>query len=506
MINPQKIASNNQGDTPLTCDDILDIKYQETKVLRETRRVWLEGDDLNRANFPKGAFYTTVFDLEARTLKIKRLPDTEENRLKAKTRKGEVKVVSGRQMKGWVKPIIDVCNADVTDLFKDVLRFRAIIRDGEIQVSIHHEEINRLNREDSLRANVKDGFVTEGSSFSGIGVSTHAIAEGIEKSGLESRVEYLMDFEQKYLDVARVNNKAKFANAKFITGSIEEIEPSLLEPVNVYSFSMPCTNHSPQGKTKKKLDKAEDSSEATALFGTINMVKAFNPAVLVSENVPSAKGSASYLMLISELKRLGYNVFESILDKSHGKCLEARKRYWFIAVSKGIGEIDFNNFDVPEQVFATVGDAMENIPEDHERFRPLDKLRTREEKNKAEGRCFALNLVKPEDESVSTIVRLYHKHQVSNPHISLDDKNYRLFTKLEHARMKEIPEHFVTNISDTLAHEGCGQSIAYKHGLGCGKLVGELICEFANFVPKVGGFNNTPVGDNYDFFLTDNVA
>lgn len=490
----------------MNTDNILDIKYQETKILRETRRVWLEGDELNRANFAKGSFYTTVFDLDSRTLKIKRLPDTEENRLKAKSRKGEVKVVSGRQMKGWVKPIIDVCNTEVTDLFKDVLRFRAIIRKDEIEVTIHHEEINRLNREDSLKKNATDGFITEGSSFSGIGVSTHAIAEGIAKSGLESRVEYLMDLEQKYLDVARINNKEKFANAKFITGSIEEIEPSLLEPVNVYSFSMPCTNHSNHGKAKKGLDKAEDSSEATALFGTLNMIKAFNPAILVSENVPTAKGSASYMMLISELKRLGYNVFESILDKTHGKCLEARKRYWFIAVSKGIGEINFDDFEVPEQKFKTVGDAMEDIPESHERFRPLDKLLIREEKNKAAGRKFSLNLVKPEDDSVSTIVRLYHKHQVANPHISLDDKNYRLFTKVEHARMKEIPEHFVADISDTLAHEGCGQSIVYKHGLGCGKLVGDLVCKFASVSNEPLMLDSTMVGQNYSLFLTEDVA
>ena len=361
-------------------NEILDIKYQEVKVLRETRRVWLEGDELNRAEFAKGDLYTTIFDFDNRVLKIKRVENTDENRAKAKSRKGEIKVVSGRKMKGWIKPIIDVCNADVSELLQDVMKLRAIITKGEILVSIHHEEVSRLSREASLKANVQSGFVTEASSFSGIGVSTHGISEGVGITGVESRIEYLMDRESKYLDVARINNKEKFGKAKFITGSIEEIEPSLIEPVNIYSFSMPCTNHSNSGKTKKKLDTAEDSSEATALFGTMSMIKAFNPAVIVSENVPNAQGSASYKMLISELERLGYNVFESILDKSHGKCLEARKRYWFIAVSKGIGEIDFNDFDVPEQVYSTVADAMEAIPEDSERFKPLDKLLARDKK------------------------------------------------------------------------------------------------------------------------------
>lgn len=485
-------------------NEILDIKYQEVKVLRETRRVWLEGDELNRADFQKGDMYTTVFDFTNRILKIKRVDNTDENRAKAKSRTGEIKVVSGRQMKGWVKPIIDVCNADVTELLQDVLKLRAIIKKGEISVTIHHEEISRLNRETSLKDNVRSGFVTEASSFSGIGVSTHGISEGVGIAGVESRIEYLMDRESKYLDVARINNKEKFGNAKFITGSIEEIEPSLIEPVNLYSFSMPCTNHSNQGKTKEKLDSAEDSSEATALFGTINMIRAFNPAVIVSENVPNAKGSASYKMLISELERLGYNVFESILDKSHGQCLEARKRYWFIAVSKGVGEIDFNDFKVPEQMYSNVAEAMEDIPAGSERFRPLDKLEARDKKNKEAGRKFSLNLVSPEDVSVSTIVRLYHKHQVSNPHISLDGKNYRLFTKLEHARMKEIPEHFVDDISDTLAHEGLGQSVSYKHSLGCGILIGNAIIDFAKeskVIPL-----EVATGHNFAFNFIDKVA
>jgi len=199
-------------------------------------------------------------------------------------------------------------------------------------------------------------------------------------------------------------------------------------------------------------------------------------------------------------------VFESILDKEHGKCLEARKRYWFIAVSKGIGQIDFNEFNVPEQMYSTVGEAMEDIPEDNERFKPLDKLLVRDAKNKEAGRKFSLNLVKPEDTSVSTIVRLYHKHQVSNPHISLDDKNYRLFTKVEHARMKEIPEHFVDGISDTLAHEGCGQSISYKHGLGCGHLVGKAIVKFANIGRKLSLVDKPESGQNYSFSFIDDVA
>ena len=70
--------------------------------------------------------------------------------------------------------------------------------------------------------------------------------------------------------------------------------------------------------------------------------------------------------------------------------------------------------------------------------------------------------------------------------------------------MKEIPEHFVDDISDTLAHEGCGQSVSYKHALGCGVLIGNAIKAFAN------AGNLAPIslnkGQNFTFNFSGEVA
>jgi len=58
------------------------------------------------------------------------------------------------------------------------------------------------------------------------------------------------------------------------------------------------------------------------------------------------------------------------------------------------------------------------------------------------------------------------------PHLQGKGKTVRLFTPIEHARLKGIPEHLVKGISPTTAHEGLGQSILYNHAYTIAKSLG----------------------------------
>jgi DNA (cytosine-5)-methyltransferase 1 len=197
------------------------------------------------------------------------------------------------------------------------------------------------------------------------------------------------------------------------------------------------------------------------------MIQASNPAILFSENVPNAQGSISYNILLKELKRLGYDYKEMILDEKEGGCLEKRKRYWFVAYSKGL-DINPESIIPPQilKVHSSLGDVMQDDTETDLKWFPLDNLNKRHNKNIASGRGFKINLVDNLSESVTTIPRSYAKHQVSNPHITDGDKQYRLLTPVEHARVKRIPEHLVAHCHATTAHQGLGQSIAYHHAFG----------------------------------------
>lgn len=455
---------------------LISASYHELKEHKNNRRIWIEGETLNDVSFPVDTLFRVECDIDNMRVILRAVPSTPENI--ALHKKRQLNKVSGRKMTGWIKPIIDVCNANITEVFKDAYgeqgRFAAYAYDGVIVFTAHPDDAKRIEREVSLARNVANGTITEGSAFTGIGISTNSTHDGYQKAGLKPKLKWAVELEGRYLDAAKKNSPEVFSGARMFTGYVEEIEKDLIEPVNSFSFSMSCTDHSNVGKAKKGLSDAEDGETATQIFGVMGLIYAANPAILISENVPSAKNSFTYKVLRKELERIGYNVYDLILGQEHSGSLDRRERYWFIAVSKGLN-IDPQML-VPrtrDLVYKNVGEILDKNT-DAEWF-PLTKFETRQAKNLAEGRNFKMNLVDESTTVVGTIPRNYTKHQVSNPHLTDHNGNYRLFTKEEHAALKLVPPRLVGHMSATVAHEGLGQGIAYTHGVECAFNVGTAV-------------------------------
>jgi DNA (cytosine-5)-methyltransferase 1 len=435
--------------------------YHDLNKKGDNRRIWLEGEPLLRAGFKPGDFFRVKLNMDTLAVTLEHIPDSSEAR-KAHARK-EVRKVSRRNMGSWVKPIVDICNAEITQLFGDFSRFRAQAFAGEIVFSVHPEDLAQARREQRFKRNLEKGQITKGDAFLGFGISSHACKTGFASEGIKTKQLWAVEMEARYLDIATQNSPEDYQESHLFCGKVEEIEKSLLDEVDNFTFSMPCTNHSLQGRAKKKLASAEMGDEVTSLFGVVEMIKAANPALLISENVPEAKDSITYQLLKKEMERLGYSYKEMILDNKQAGCLEARRRYWLVGVSKGLSIVLESLVPTErEKVHASLGDVMEHDLE--HKWYDIASLEKRTEINKANGRNFSINLVDAKSNKVSTIPRNYAKHQVSNPHIvSEDGSEYRLISRREHARVKGIPEHLANNCSATVAHEGLGQSILYAH-------------------------------------------
>lgn len=131
----------------------------------------------------------------------------------------------------------------------------------------------------------------------------------------------------------------------------------------------------------------------------MSLIKAANPAILISENVPSAQKSFTYKVMKKELERTGYNVYDLVLGQAHSGSLDRRQRYWFIAVSKGLNI-------APEMLIPSERDLeYKNVGEILDKdcdleWTPLTKFEERQAKNIAEGRNFKMNLV---DESTTVV-------------------------------------------------------------------------------------------------------
>jgi DNA (cytosine-5)-methyltransferase 1 len=438
--------------------------YHELAKKNDNRRIWLEGEPLIRAGFKPGDFFEVSLNVNTLAVTLHHVPDSQEAR--ARHKKGEVRKVSRRNMGDWIKPIVDICNADITALFGEFAKFRAQAFAGMIVFSVHPEDLKRAQRESRAKRNLKAGFLTKGDAFLGFGISASATTQGFGNEGIKAKQLWAVEMEARYLDIAVQNSPEMYADAHLFCGKVEEIEKDLLEPVDVFSFSMECTNHSTQGKTKKKLKIAEMGEGATSLFGVVEMIKAANPAILISENVVGAKDSASYLLLKAEIKRLGYTCHEMILTQDNSGSLDRRRRYWFVAYSSGLNvNVDAIMPTAVTPIHERFGDIMEEVT-DPKAWHATSKLEKREALNLAAGRNFTMKRADPDSTVINTIPRNYTKHQVSNPHVfSKDNKQYRLITKTEHAHMKRVPPRLIMNCSNTTAHEGLGQGIAYMHGV-----------------------------------------
>ncbi|UUA75164.1 DNA cytosine methyltransferase [Cellvibrio sp. QJXJ] len=439
--------------------------YRKVADYRGAARIWISGAKMGAAGFTFGQPYTVERDFKNEVIKIKLDPTGD-------------RTVSGKKNKNndSIIPIIDL-NGKKTKLFaKSATRVRIDIHHGELSISIHHLDRKKVDREEAFINHAAEGRLTKGSLCCGIGVAAVALADGLQDVGIKSSLDWLVDREAKYLQVAIDNNYAVTKATKVIEGSLEEIEEDLLPQTDLVQFSLPCTSHSKAGKAKNKIKIAEEhNKDATAVFGLVKILQKTNAAIYVSENVVEAMKSATYTLLKSMLSYLGYNIYEMLLDEEQAGSFEARKRYWFIAVSAGLPAIDVSKIESFDKVYGTLGELVEPNEVTNSLWRKHDYLDAKQEHDIAEGKGFRRALYTNAATKINVIGRSYMKRRSSEPFIVNEQGLERLLTPIEHCRVKGIPECLIKNVFDTTAHEGLGQSILFNHARGIGRLLGNQL-------------------------------
>jgi DNA (cytosine-5)-methyltransferase 1 len=426
---------------------ISQVSYQKIGVNRGNPRLWIEGVKLGAAGFARGARYSINFEDGAMELKLD--PDGH-------------RIVSGKTRHGRDIPILDITLKELEQHFSPESRVRVVFTQGCIKVSLHHETAAQQDREARFRSGLKAKSLSEASMFSGGGVSTHAIHKAISDYGHKANLSWVVDAELRYLQSGFANNYAINDETVALIGRAEEIETAFFKPVDVLSFSMPCSGFSRAGKSKHGHD-PEAHEGAAALFGTMNAIRASNPAVLISENVVEAQSSPAYILLKTEIERLGYKVFERVMDASDTGSAENRRRYWFVALSNGIA--DGFTFDMIHDACSTPRRAISELLEPDvpdSAWAENQYLKDKALRDAKDGKGFARQLLTGSETSCGTIGRHYMKRRSTEPFLVREDGKERLFTPVEHARMKSVPEELVDGVAATVAHEILGQSVDYR--------------------------------------------
>lgn len=423
------------------------VSYQTIGTNKDRPRLWIEGVKLGAAGFERGAKYTLAFENGQMILALD---------------SNGARTVSGKTKNGRDIPILDIALKALETEFGANSRVRVVFTQGQIVVSLHHETAAQIDREDRFRHSMATKQLTEASMFTGGGISTHAIHSAIIDHGHHTKLAWVVDAELRYLQSGYANNYAITDETTALIGRAEEIETTFFRPVDILSFSMPCSGFSKAGRAKHGKN-PEAHEGAAALFGTMNAIRASNPAVLISENVAEAQNSPAYVLLRAELERLGYEIFERVMTSADTGSIENRKRYWFIAMSKGIA--DGFSFDMVHLAASVdknrIADILEaDLPESA--WAENQYLKDKAERDAAAGKGFARQLLNGNEKSCGTIGRHYMKRRSTEPFLVREDGKERLFTPREHARVKSTPEELVDNVGATLAHEILGQSIDYR--------------------------------------------
>jgi DNA (cytosine-5)-methyltransferase 1 len=457
----------------MTMTTVLNIKIGEA---REIPRLWMEGDKLSRAGVQIGARYALTSPLADRI----------ELRQVDASYSGDTFNVSQRSRNGNLRPLMEIRSAVLRKVFAFNDKVRVAIRDGRIVITANHLETKMFERMKRLMNKLATGTpLACASAFHGIGILDKALHAGFKRAHISTFVKVAIELESTYLDVSLRNNPELFTNETIaVCSDIRDVDFSRNAPqVEILCAGIPCVGASLSGRAKNSLDFAESHSSAgTLFFDFLEAVKNLNPAFVICENVVPFARSASMAVIRSVLDSLGYNVYETALRGADFGALEDRERLVFIAVCKTLPmTFDWATVKHAAPLYATLGDALDPISNNDPRWKTYDYLATKAKRDKAAGKGFARQLLDRCATSCGTVGRGYWKARSTEPFLKhpTNPELSRLFTPAEHARIKGIPENVIAGESDTIAHEGLGQSVIYPQFQAVGFAIGQEIARMA---------------------------
>lgn len=433
---------------------VMHLKIGESKSVP---RVWMEGEQLAQAGVKIGARYQLV---------------AAKNRLELREadllNPGQSFTVSKRDRGGILRPLMEIRTETLREVFGRCEKVRVAIREGRIVITAAHLELNRQARSARLLEKLHTGSpLNVCSLFHGGGVLDKAVHHGLRRAGVAAAVKVAFEIEPAYLNASLRNNPEIWgADAVAVCSDIRDVELARNAPAcDLLIAGIPCTGASRSGRTKNKLAFAEDHDEAGALFvDYLAAVRAFNPALLIGENVPEYQSTASMSAIRSTLASLGYRLHEFVLDGADFGALEKRRRFVFVALCGALPQsFDASLIQSVAGSGKRIADILEDVPEDAEAWKAYDYLAAKEARDKAAKKGFARQLLTADATGCGTIGRHYAKARSTEPFLihPTNPSLSRLFTPVEHARLKGIPPEVIEGEAATVAHEILGQSVIY---------------------------------------------
>lgn len=306
--------------------------------------------------------------------------------------------MSQRRAAGGIRPVLDINNAFSLGPISDFLEAKLSVTQGSIVVT---PSIRAFNIRRALTAEPPFKVME---FFAGGGTLTNALI-GNPLFQVAGAMEIQADFADAW--------QAAHPEATLIQSDIRMVDPSDLPEFDVLFAGIPCTDHSGLGRAKKSLAGRPETGNTGDLFvPVLSFVAQRMPLACVFENVPNFGNSLAGLTIKNNLRQLGYEVTETILEP-HAEWNEpSDRRRWVMVATLNPG------FEIQSPMQPFMGNSAlfldqpnaEQDKADAERIATTIKgLRAHNARHKAMGHGFCFSTLNGSENRIPTIVKSYHK-------------------------------------------------------------------------------------------------
>lgn len=183
--------------------------------------------------------------------------------------------------------------------------------------------------------------------FSGYGTASFAL----KRLGIDYEIVGYSDIDKYANQCFQMNHGGKEL------GDIKQVNPNDLPNFDLLTGGFPCQAFSNAGKMQGELD-----PRGSLFYEIIRIAEVKQPKYMLLENVKGLtckKFKDTFNKILSELDRIGYNVYWKVLNSKDYGIPQSRARVWFVCFRKDIDKKDFK-FPEPVELKIFIKDILEN--------------------------------------------------------------------------------------------------------------------------------------------------
>jgi len=166
--------------------------------------------------------------------------------------------------------------------------------------------------------------------FSGYGTASFAL----KQLGIPYELIAYSDIDKYANQCFKQNHCPDDEKDELRLGDITNINPNDLEDFDLLTGGFPCQSFSMAGKGLGELD-----PRGTLFYEIIRIAEVKKPKYMLLENVKglvAKRFKSTFDKIISELERIGYNVYWKVLNTKEFGIPQNRERIWFVCFRKDI--------------------------------------------------------------------------------------------------------------------------------------------------------------------------